>query len=74
MSKFGDVQQFTDSKFKVELMLFHHGEKLRTRMRIKRVELKNNCKQNGERIIICIGVSKRIVIYVSREARWIWYS
>ena len=41
-----------------------HNEKLRTRMRIKSVDLKKICKQNGERVIIdlYIGVSKTIVI------------
>ena len=47
-----------------------HGEKLRTRMRIKRVDLKRICKQNGERVIIDLYRStQKIVIYVSLEAK-----
>ena len=47
-----------------------HGEKLRTHTRIKRVDLKNICKQNGKRFIIDLYSSnQKIVIYVSREAK-----
>ena len=39
-------------------------------MRMKRVDLKNICKQNGERVIVDLCRSKqKIVIYVSREAK-----
>ena len=39
-------------------------------MRIKRVDLKNICMQNGERVIVDLYSSnKKIVIYVGRKAK-----